>query len=331
MTVNFLLMIASLGIILLSCYLFTNAVEWLGKYLNLGQGFVGSILSAIGTALPETIIPIIAIVYYHDKKALEIGVGAIAGAPFMLGTLAFFITGLSVIIFTLLNRRSLEMKVNVTVFKKDLIFFIFLYGMAVTTTFFNEMPTIKNIVAFILLTTYFLYLISTLKDKTEAMENIDTLIFNKLINIKENLFLILFQLIIALDFIVIGAHIFVSNVEKVSDIFNISPLMLSLIITPIATELPEKLNSIMWISRKKDTLALGNITGAMVFQSCIPVTIGLLFTSWTLNTITLLSAFLALSSAIINLLYVKITNEVSPFVLMTGGIMYGLFLFYILA
>lgn len=330
MATNLILMIASLGVILFSCYLFTNAIEWLGKHFNLGQGFVGSILSAIGTALPETIIPIIAIVYYHDKKALEIGVGAIAGAPFMLGTLAFFITGFSVIIFTFIRKRTLEMKVNINVFERDLIFFIFLYGMAISTTFFNKIYNIKNIVAYILLGSYFIYLISTLKDKTETMEDIDSLIFNKIIRIKENFSLINFQLIISLSLIVLGAHVFVNNVEIISDTFNISPLILSLIITPIATELPEKLNSALWISRKKDTLALGNITGAMVFQSCFPVSIGLLFTTWNLNSATILSAFLVLSSAIINLLYIKMTKEANPFILMIGGIMYGLFLFYIL-
>ncbi|MHC1681609.1 MAG: sodium:calcium antiporter [Clostridiaceae bacterium] len=331
MAINLIILIASLGFILFSCYLFTNAVECLGDHFNLGQGFVGSILSAIGTALPETIIPIIAIVYYNDKKALEIGVGAIAGAPFMLATLAFFITGIAVVIFTLLKRRTLKMSVNTTVFKRDLVFFIFLYGSAVLTTFFNKIPNIRIIVVCILIGSYFLYLISTIKNKTEAIAETDPLIFSKFFKGKESFLLINFQLIISLAFIVLGAHTFVNNVEQVSDTFNISPLILSLIITPIATELPEKLNSVLWIRRKKDTLALGNITGAMVFQSCFPVTVGLLFTSWNLNTITLLSAFLALASAIINLLYVKITDEVSPFVLMTGGLMYSLFLLYILA
>ena len=79
----------SLILILASCLIFTNAIEWFGKKLNLSQGVVGSVFAAIGTALPETIIPIIAILYYNDDKSKEIGIGAIAGAPFMLSTLLF--------------------------------------------------------------------------------------------------------------------------------------------------------------------------------------------------------------------------------------------------
>jgi cation:H+ antiporter len=66
----------------------------------------------------------------------------------------------------------------------------------------------------------------------------------------------------------------------VSHAFGISALLLSLIIIPIATELPEKVNSILWIRRKKDTLAFGNITGAMVFQGTLLPAIGIMLTPW---------------------------------------------------
>ena len=58
-------------------------------------------------------------------------------------------------------------------------------------------------------------------------------------------------------------------------------LVLSLVLAPLATELPEKANSFFWVREGKDTLALGNITGAMVFQSLIPISFGLAFTTGT--------------------------------------------------
>jgi cation:H+ antiporter len=39
-------------------------------------------------------------------------------------------------------------------------------------------------------------------------------------------------------------------------------------------------NSILWIRRKKDTLAFGNITGAMVFQGTLLPAIGIMLTPW---------------------------------------------------
>jgi cation:H+ antiporter len=56
------ILVISLGIILLGAEVFVNGIEWLGKKLNLSEGAVGSVLAAVGTALPETLIPIIAIV-----------------------------------------------------------------------------------------------------------------------------------------------------------------------------------------------------------------------------------------------------------------------------
>src|SRR5512136_1999189 len=97
MAIDIVMLLASLGLILLSCAVFVNAIEWFGKALNLHQGIVGSILAAIGTALPETIIPILAILFTKGAAGHDIGIGAIAGAPFLLATLGFFVTGSAVV------------------------------------------------------------------------------------------------------------------------------------------------------------------------------------------------------------------------------------------
>ena len=60
---------------------------------------------------------------------------------------------------------------------------------------------------------------------------------------------------------------------------GVDELLLALVVAPIATELPEKFNSIIWVRQNKDTLSMGNITGAMVFQSTIPTFVALVFAS----------------------------------------------------
>ena len=90
--------------------------------------------------------------------------------------------------------------------------------------------------------------------------------------------IIVSQVVLALALIIIGAQVFVGAVEHLSTVIGLDPTILALIIAPIATELPEKFNSVLWVRTGKDTLAMGNITGAMVFQSCLPTVLGLLFT-----------------------------------------------------
>lgn len=318
-----------LGFILGSCYLFANAVEWLGKHYKLGHGVVGSVLAAIGTALPETIIPIIAIVFHHANAGMEIGIGAIAGAPFMLGTLAFFVTGAAVIIYTLFGKRTLQMTTNLSATSRDLTFFIVIYGVAVSTTFFHQYHMLKTVVAVMLLLSYAYYLKKTFSADSEDIEDLDKLFLTKIFGGEETLLLIYLQILISLAGIILGAQFFIHSISNLSVTFGVAPLILSIILTPIATELPEKLNSIIWTGQKKDTLALGNITGAMVFQSCFPVVFGMLLTPWDLKGITFISAIIALSSAIVYLAWIKITNKLNPFILLTGGIGYTIFLVFV--
>jgi cation:H+ antiporter len=54
-------------------------------------------------------------------------------------------------------------------------------------------------------------------------------------------------------------------------------VLLALIVAPIATELPEGFNAVLWVRQGKDTLALANITGAMVFQASIATVVALVF------------------------------------------------------
>ncbi len=329
--IGIVMTLLSLTVILIACSIFVNAVEWLGKKLNLHQGVVGSVFAAVGTALPETIIPVIAILFAAGQEADAIGIGAIAGAPFMLGTLAFFISGLAVIVYSRLGRRELTMDVDVDIFAKDLQFFIVIYGIAILTTFFNESIIVKTFVAIILLLAYIYYLRVIMAHDAKMVEECEPLYLSRFLNMPTSLGWIVFQLLLALTGISYGAYLFIGYVEDLSKILGIAPLILSMIITPIATELPEKLNSVMWIGKKKDTLALGNISGAMVFQSSFPVVFGILFTPWNLQGATMVSAALALSSALFNLLWIKTKKTVNPYVLMFSGIFYLAFIIYLFA
>lgn len=329
MSVDILILIVILGLILASCGVFVNAVECLGKALNLHEGIIGSIIAAIGTALPETIIPIFAIAFSRVESAHDIGIGAIAGAPFMLSTLTMFVTGTAVVVYTMLGKRTLKMNVSSTIMSKDLSFFLIIYGIAVLTSFVHEIIWLKVIIAILLFLSYAIYLKLVVSENAGMVENVDELYLKKHLRISENTFTISLQLIIALIFIVIGAHLFIKHVQTLSLNIGVSPLILSLIITPFVTEMPEKLNSVIWIGRKKDTLALGNITGAMVFQSCIPVVFGMIFTPWELKNATIVSAVIALASGVLLLVWLRIFKNLNPFILMVGGIFYAIFLLYV--
>jgi len=329
MLIDIAALIGSLVLMLGACAIFINAIECFGKKLNFHQGIVGSIFAAVGTALPETIIPILAISFTGTRDAHEVGIGAIAGAPFMLSTLALFVTGCAVIIFALFGKRAFSMDINAKIMSKDLLFFLIVYCIAIATTFVHQIVWLKDFIGICIFLSYFLYLKLVVGEDAEPMENTEPLYLSKYLRVPENVLFSIVQLAASLLIIVYGAHLFISYVQSLAFTIKISPLILSLIITPIATEMPEKFNSVLWIGRRKDTLALGNITGAMVFQSCIPVVFGMMFTDWNIHGITLVSAVLAILSGSLVFLWLRIRKSLSPYVLLTGGISYSIFIFFL--
>jgi len=109
---------------------------------------------------------------------------------------------------------------------------------------------------------------------------------------------------------------------------GVPAFVLATIITPIATELPEKFNSVTWIRQRKDTLALGNISGAMVFQSSIPTAIGLLFTPWILNAQATVTASVALVATFFVWAEITLRKRLSPYTLLAGIVFYAAFIIY---
>jgi cation:H+ antiporter len=139
------------------------------------------------------------------------------------------------------------------------------------------------------------------------------------------------QVLLALAFIVVGAFFFVSAVEDLSTTLGIAPLILALVIAPIATELPEKFNSVIWVRQGKDTLAMGNITGAMVFQSTIPTVVALVFAAdaWHLTDdswLAFLSAGIAFVSSAAIFIPMARSGRLLGRRLLVGGVFYLLYL-----
>lgn len=139
------------------------------------------------------------------------------------------------------------------------------------------------------------------------------------------------QASIALLVIVAGAHLFVTEVEFFSaDVLNVPAAVIALLLAPLATELPGKFNSVIWIAEGKDTLAIGDITGAMVVRGTIPAALGILFTSWDLGVawgaigfLNALSAALALLGGGMVLLRTRFVsaNELRPAPFLVAGLL----------
>jgi cation:H+ antiporter len=345
---DLLILAGSFLVILAGAELFTNGIEWFGRKLGLAEGAVGSVLAAVGTALPETMIPIVAILFTGEAHSDEIGVGAILGAPFMLATLAMFVTGVAVL-YQARNRTSGDvLQVDTRILSADMRTFVIAYGLAIAAAAFlpSEPTWPKLVVAGALLVIYGWYVKGHFSaTSTGEVEELAPLRFHRLDGGRTagredargpRLRIVNFQVLVALALIVVGAVAFVDAVGHVAAFLGVSQVLLALVIAPIATELPEKFNSIIWIRQGKDTLAMGNITGAMVFQSAIPTSVALVFApeSWVAGPgsyVAFASAGIAFLASATIFLPMYRTGRLRGRGLLLGGVFYIAYLVVVAA
>jgi len=329
LAIHALILALSFAIILIGSELFTNGVEWAGHRLGVAEAAVGSLFAAVGTALPETFVPAVALLSGRDSPSAHtaVGLGAIVGAPLMLSTIALFVMGVAAIAFRK-RRGRIALQVVREDARRDLAFFIPVFlGLVILGTI--EMnPPVRHLLAATLLVIYASYSIVMLRLKRAAGAHVEHgLYFESIIggnSHQPRSWTTAAQVIVGVAAILVGAIEFVDQIILFSAHAHLNPGVLSLMLSPLATELPEKYNSVIWIRQGKDHLALANITGAMVFQSCIPVALGLAFSPWHLSRPELLAGTIALLSAGILFINLRDSKLGTP-TLAIGGLAYAIF------
>jgi len=338
---DWVFLVSSLLIILVAAELFTNGIEWVGEGFGLSEGAVGSVLAAIGTALPETLLPIVAIVSGHEAGD-EIGIGAILGAPFMLTTLAMVVIGVAVLSSGRGGRRSLDLNIDRRVIQQDLGYFLVMYTLAMVAGLLH-VRTIDACLAIVLVVGYAYYVRRHFQSPQTENEgggnDIRPLRLWEVLRVgvrrlpawtvERSTAAPFVQVAIGLILMVGGAKLFVDAVGNLGKAAGLPPLAFSLLVAPLATELPEKFNSVLWVRRNKDTLAMGNMTGAMVFQSSFPVTVGLLLTPWELAHEALVAACVALLAGSVLYLTLRIRSRLTAPLLLLQGVFYAGYVGYV--
>jgi len=322
-----LMFLASVVVTLGGCALFTNAIEWLGKRLKVPEGAVGSIFAAIGTTLPETSIPVIAIFFGTGEERTEVGLGAILGAPFMLSTLVLPILAGLLLVYARLGKRGAAFTLDYREVRVDLQFFLVAYALAMACVFVS-IPLIRYLVAGLLVALYGLYIRTKFAAEHDGEASLDPLFFARRAA-RPAYGLIGLQGTLGLLGLVGGAHLFVTAAKSLSVELNVSPLLLALLIAPLATELPEMSNSFLWLYQKKDTLAVGNVTGAMVFQGTFPVSVGLVGTNWNLGPMAMTTMGLALIAVGMSLVQLLWGGQWRPWLLGLSALLYVGFTLYL--
>jgi cation:H+ antiporter len=297
------LLVVSFAVMVAGALVFTNAVEWLGVRLDLGHGAVGSVLAGVATAMPESLIPVVALI--EGRQGDEIAIGAIIGAPFLLATLAMAVSGGAALAYRA-RRGSTRLQPDRRATARDLLVVVCALSLAIAVGLLG-VPVLRFAGAVVLLAAYALVTWKTITRARQEGGGAEpaSLYFDTTKDDPPTMFQVLAQSLASLGLLLGAAQLFVSSIEHLAHGLGADELMLTLIIAPLATELPEKLNSVVWVRQGKDTLAVGNVTGAMVFQTMPLVAFGMVITEWRLTAPAVLAMLTALGGAALSLITVR--------------------------
>ncbi|WP_424532838.1 sodium:calcium antiporter [Sphaerisporangium viridialbum] len=341
--IHFVLLIACAAVIYLSCEWFVNAVEWLGQRLKVGPMAVGTILAAFGTALPESVVTFVAVVFGTGEEQKDIGVGAAMGGPLALATVAYGVTG-----WMMWTRRRNKALVaagapqpgtsaggpavvdpasddigDTRKLTRDQTWFlaIFVVKVALGLVAFAFKPWL-GLLFFAAYAVYFWREIRADADHGDGAD-LEPLLLQRRRETPAT-WAVIVQTLATLAIIFLASHTFVGQLDAIGPMLGLSAAVTALLLSPVATELPEIMNAIIWVRQGKTRLALANISGAMMIQATVPSGLGLLFTPWRFNSPLLLSG-IATMVAIIYLLVLLKTGRFNAKTLSFAAVFYLIF------
>jgi cation:H+ antiporter len=334
--VHIVLLLGCAVVIYLACEWFVNAVEWLGARLKVGPLAVGTILAAAGTALPESVVTLVAVLFGSKHSGDDIGVGAALGGPLVVGTIAYAVTGVM-----LLARRRTRVRemaggiagaapppapldgTDMRRLARDQTWFLAIFVVKVVLGLVAF--AIKPWLGLLFFAAYAVYFWRETGGSGEhaADEDLEPLKLQPR-RPSPSTFAVVAQTLATLVVIFLASELFVRQLEWAGPAMGLSPIVVALLLSPVATELPEVMNAIIWVRQGKTPLALANISGAMMIQATVPSGIGLLGTPWHFDAPLILAGVATLIS-VVYLLVLFRTGRATAGRLIVAAVFYLLF------
>ena len=290
------LFLGSAFLIYLACEYFVNGVEWAGHRFDFGQNATGTILAAFGTALPESVVTFVAVVFGKSPAQREIGIGAALGGPLVLGTIAYAVVGWTLLASRRGPQRLAPLAVDHSHLSRDQAWFLVIFGakIALGILAFAWKPWC----GLVFLAAYSAYFWKETRARRDEAEGALEPLRIRPRDARPSTGWVLLQTLAAMLLIFGACRVFVNQLIVLGPLTGLSPQVVALLLSPIATELPEILNAVIWVRQRKERLALANVSGAMMIQATVPTALGLFFTPWILSRALLWAAAVTATSVL---------------------------------
>lgn len=339
-------LVGSFVLLVVGGELFTTGVEWIGNRAGMDESATGSVLAALATTLPEALIPVVAIL---AGSGATVGVGSIVGGPLMLTTVAPFVVGAAAFYYAKRGDRSPRVTIELGGATRDLRVFLFGFGVVLVTIFASRRWVLVAC-GVLVVGVYGWYLYRTLRSGlAEGGEAaVEPLEIGKLLDragVGRSTFpyaerppngLVALQALLAVGLLLVGSNAFVAEIEWFSTHVLATPaLITALLAAPLASNVPEGIDGLIWIGRGRDTLAVDQITGTLAFQGTVLAALGMTFTPWSIKprwgtvgflTTTAVAGALAAGTVVYVLVRRADGDGIDPRPLLALGVVYLAFL-----
>jgi cation:H+ antiporter len=275
---NILSMLFWLGELTLASWILSYGAEHLSE--RFGAKFVGRVLLSIATTLPEIAI----VIYAAAQGSFGIAIGSGLGSNLLMMTLGLAI--MLIIATTRLSKAPLK-QIDVSTFKYDMIFLI----LAAVISFVLFLDGFNYVDGFVFIGLFAAYIILSLYEmkvenrnklaNKDIIQNNNDSNYNKELLVEQNVsngnndnkkfFKAIGTFFLGAVGILFGAGPFIHSLEGLSVEYGISAVVLAVIISPIAGEMPEKI-SMMILARKGAagaSIAIANVLGSKILNNTL--------------------------------------------------------------
>ncbi|AEF18520.1 MULTISPECIES: sodium/calcium exchanger membrane region [unclassified Hydrogenobaculum] len=288
---DFILIVVYMILIYVLAEIIVNAIDVLSHELKIPEGISSSVIASLVTTLPEFLVPLISFLK-GSVDTTHIGLGSIFGGPMFLSMFGF---GFMLLVIEAKYKRFKDLY-DLT----NILFFLFAFNIALLANFLSFKKPL--VLLFLIIYAYFVYIqfkSRKTKDEEENEKLFFSIFFSKL-GIKDytkTLAVVQGLLVIfTLPFVIDGL---VLSIEGIAHSLGWDAYKSAIVFSPLATELPELSNAFIWARKGRIKSSIGNIVGSLVFQSCMPVSLGLWFTDWRIPNMLMVGGFLSILSTLI--------------------------------
>lgn len=261
-------LIISLILLIISSLLFTESIEAIGNSLKFTHSFTGAIISPLFTSVPELIVIALSIIEVGGAQGYAIASGTVIGEPFMVSSLGFSLLSLS---FILGGNNFKGIKAD-SVFSSTFIMLSLSFPVMLIPVFLKGW--LSRVMTVLILSMIYILMLYFYHSKGTGIEE------NKVVH-KSSITVL--KLIAGFIILLLASDLLIKTINSISLTYRIDAEIVSILVIPIGTILPETMNSIVWAFRGKIDLAIGALIGEeLLFATFYPI-IGIVFTAWDID------------------------------------------------